>query len=163
MRIRPLAVRDRDGIHRILSRGDTFNQQEIQVALELVDEVLGRPSHPDYRIFCALLPSNSITGFICFGPVPLTDDSYDLYWIAVDRRYGKKGIGSRLITFMEDLVQEKSGRHIYVDTSSTPAYAAARSFYEKHGYRRVCVLKDFYRHGDHKVLFQKTICQRTNP
>ncbi len=155
MQIRPLAPPDRAAIERILRQGDTFNEMEIQVALELVDEVLRNPSHPDYFIYSAVLEPQTVAGFVCFGPVPLTDFSYDLYWIAVDRRHAKNGIGSRLMAFVEQAVREKSGEHIYVDTSSTQAYAAARGFYHKHGYRVACILEDFYRHGDHKVLFEK--------
>ncbi len=157
MLIRPLESHDRIAIGRILCQDGTFNEKEVQVALELVDEVLKLPLHPDYQIFSAVLPPDVIAGFICFGPVPLTDHCYDLYWIAVDSRYHKKGVGSRLLGIMEDVVREKSGRYIYVDTSSSSAYAAARSFYKKHGYRMVCVLDNFYRQGDHKVLFQKKI------
>jgi len=157
MLIRPLELKDRDAIARILCQGDTFTEKEIQVALELVDDVLKHPSHLDYHIYSAVLPPETVAGFICFGPVPLTDDSFDLYWIAVDNRQFKNGIGSRLVAFMEDIVRGKAGRQIYVDTSSTPPYAAARSFYEKYGYRIVCVLDDFYRHGDHKVQFQKKL------
>jgi len=157
MNIRPLFLPDRSEIHRIVCQGDTFNEAEILVAMELVDEVLKTPVHPDYRIYTAVFPPDVVAGFICYGPIPMTDYCYDLYWVAVDNRHSKKGIGSRLVEFMESNIQKENGRHIYVDTSSTPAYKAARAFYKKNGYRKVCLLKDFYREGDHKVLFKKEL------
>jgi len=33
----------------------------------------------------------------------------------------------------------------------------ASTFYEKHGYRVACLLEDFYRKGDHKVIFMKEV------
>lgn len=58
---------------------------------------------------------------------------------------------------MEDYVISREGRRIYIDTSSAPAFGAARSFYEKYGYRLVCVLEDFYRENDHKIIYMKEL------
>ena len=46
---------------------------------------------------------------------------------------------------------------VYVDTSSTHGYDRARSFYEKNGYTVACVLPDFYRAGDDRVIYRKTL------
>ena len=48
-------------------------------------------------------------------------------------------------------------RRIYVETSSTPPYEPARSLYEKRGYKKVCILMDFYREEDHKVTYMKEV------
>lgn len=157
MLIRPLVPQDKSKIHDILCQGDTFNQSEVQVALELVDEVLKNPAHPDYLIYSAVYPPEVFAGYICFGPIPMTAYCFDLYWIAVDRQFSKKGVGTRLVEFMEDAVRRDNGKHIYVDTASTPSYAPARSFYEKHGYRAVCTLDDFFKKGDHKIIFRKKL------
>jgi len=45
-----------------------------------------------------------------------------------------------------------------VETSSTPPYEPARSFYERYGYQTVGSLMDFYREGDHKMIFMKEVC-----
>jgi ribosomal protein S18 acetylase RimI-like enzyme len=87
----------------------------------------------------------------------MTDRCYDLYWIKVDEAASRKGVGGRLLEFMEEFVAREGARRIYVETSSTEPYQAARSFYEKHGYRIVCSLEDFYREGDHKMIFMKDI------
>ena len=157
MLIRPFVPQDRSNIHRTVCQGDTFNESEIQVAMELVDEVLNNPANPDYLIYTAVYPSEVFAGYICFGPIPMTAYGYDLYWIAVDSQFAKKGVGSRLVEFMEAAIRRNHGKHIYVDTSSTPAYAPARSFYQKHGYRPVCTLYDFFKYGDHKIIFRKEL------
>lgn len=157
MLIRPLNIEDRSKIHPILCQGDTFNEAEVQVAMELVDEVLKNPSNRDYLIYSAVYPAEAFAGYICFGPIPMTAYCYDLYWIAVDRQFSKKGVGSRLVEFMEAAIRRNNGKHIYVDTSSTLAYAPARAFYEKHGYRPVCTLNDFFKNGDHKIIFRKEL------
>jgi ribosomal protein S18 acetylase RimI-like enzyme len=157
MRIRPVTTHDRKGILRLLRQRGTFNQREIRVALEVIDEALDRPEKGDYHAFCACKGNGSLAGYICFGPVPMTDGCYDLYWIAVDEEFSRQGIAGKLSGFMEEFIIQKGARRIYVDTSSTPPYEPARSFYEKHGYRVACELKDFYRKGDHKIIFVKEV------
>lgn len=127
------------------------------MALELVDEVLKNPANRDYLIYSAVSPSEVFAGYICYGPIPMTAYCYDLYWIAVDRQFSKKGVGRRLVEFMEADIRQNNGKHIYVDTSSTPPYAPARAFYEKNGYRPVCTLNDFFKKGDHKIIFRKEL------
>ena len=127
------------------------------MALEVIDETLRRPERKDYYVFCSLDGSGSLEGYICFGPVPMTDNCYDLYWIAVDEKFSRKGVGEKLLGFMEEFVTRQKARRIYVETSSTLPYEPARSFYEKHGYQVVGVLKDFYREGNHKIIFMKEV------
>ena len=77
--------------------------------------------------------------------------------IVVDEEFSRKGVGGKLLAFMEEFIIKKGARRIYVDTSSTPPYEPARAFYEKHGYRLAGLLEDFYRKGDHKVIFMKEV------
>jgi ribosomal protein S18 acetylase RimI-like enzyme len=163
MVIRPLVWQDKDKIQQLLEQRGTFNKKEIEVAVELVDEALRFPEREEYHVACAIDPPDSLAGYICFGPIPMTDGCYDLYWIVVDKKYSRNGIGGRLIEFMEKDVINKRARRIYVDTSSASGYDAARSFYEKHGYRLVCVLKDFYRENDHKMIYVKELGHCLHP
>jgi len=160
MYVRPLIPHDREGIVRLLRHRGVFKEKEVQVALEVIDEILRQPERKDYHIFCTLDDNGTLAGYICFGPVPMTEGCYDLYWIAVDEKFARKGVGGKLIGFMEEFVIRKGARRIYVDSSSTPPSEAARSFYEKNGYHVVCVLNDFYRDGDHKMIFMKEVCER---
>lgn len=157
MVIRPLVPQDKDKIRLLIELRGTFNKNEIQIAMEVVGEALRHPEREEYHVFCAVDRTGSLVGFTCFGPIPMTDNCYDVYWIVVDEKFSRKGIGGRLLECMEAFVVRKKARRIYVDTSSTAAYAAARSFYEKCGYRVVCVLHDFYRKSDHKMIFMKEV------
>jgi len=155
MTIRAFLPRDREKLQRILRQRDTFTQEEIRVALELLDEASSHPEREEYWVFCAVDAGEEPVGYICFGPIPMTEAAYDLYWIAVEEGASRRGIGAGLVRFMEERVRQRGATQIYVDTSSTAPYDVARAFYEKSGYRVVCTLPDFYREGDHKVLFVK--------
>ena len=155
--IRPVSIADRESILAIIRQTGNFSTADIAVAEELIEETLNHSEKNDYRILCALERTDRVVGYICYGAIPLTQGCYDLYWIAVDSRHGRQGTGLLLLEAMErELVREK-GRRVYIDTSSTEPYAPARSFYEKNGFRQVCVLADFYQIGDHKVIYVKDL------
>jgi len=158
MEVRPLTFHDRGKIASLLRQRSVFTDEEIQVALDVIDEALNRPERKDYQVYGAFDTDRNLSGFICFGPIPMTEKCYDLYWIMVDEASSRQGVGGRLLGLMEKFVAREGARRIYVETSSTAPYQAARAFYEKHGYRLVCSLNDFYREGDHKMIFMKEVC-----
>jgi GNAT superfamily N-acetyltransferase len=153
--IRPIIEHDKEKLFYLLRQRGTFNEKEIEVAIEVIEDTLAFPEKNEYHTFCALEGNGDIAGFICFGPIPMTDGCYDLYWIAVDEKFSRNGVGKKLLEAMEDCVIKEKARRIYIDTSSTVPYTAARTFYETHGYRLACVLHDFYRSGDDKIIFMK--------
>ncbi len=157
MHIRPYSSHDRDRIRDILVGSQTFTDEEVAVALSVIDDAQKCPELDDYTVFCAQNERGDVVGYICFGPIPMTDRCYDLYWICVDRECKKTGIGTLLIGRMESDLKEKAARHIYIDTSSTQPYDDARFFYERHGYRVVSVSPDFYRDGDDKIVYVKKL------
>jgi ribosomal protein S18 acetylase RimI-like enzyme len=151
--IRPIVPEDREQLLRVVRLQTNFLQCEIDVAMEVIDETFN-PAE-DYKTLAAVEDDGAITGFISYGPIPLTERRYDLYWIAVDPAHGRNGIGSRLMAAMEEDLRQAGPGHIYIDTSSTQGYAKARAFYEKNGFHAAVRLEDFYRDGDHRILYLK--------
>ncbi|MFA7348373.1 MAG: GNAT family N-acetyltransferase [Desulfurivibrionaceae bacterium] len=154
--IRPIAAEDRAQLLRLVERQDNFNSQEVAVAIEVIDDTLD-PAKNDYSILVAVAEGQGVAGFVCYGEIPMTDRRFDLYWIAVDPDLGRQGVGKQLLARMEEELAGQGGGIVYVDTSSTPGYDRARSFYEKNGYQVACVLTDFYRAGDDRVIYRKTL------
>jgi ribosomal protein S18 acetylase RimI-like enzyme len=101
--IRKLIQSDRDKIQRILTDTKHFNDDEIKVAIELIDVYLNDEKQTDYIIYVYESDdTNETAGYICYGKRPLTDWTYDLYWIAVDPNIHGKGLGSGLVKHMEE-------------------------------------------------------------
>ncbi|MBS7646206.1 GNAT family N-acetyltransferase [Candidatus Bathyarchaeota archaeon] len=96
-----------------------------------------------------------VAGYLCFGPTPLTDGVFDIYWIAVDPEFQGRGIGRRLISHIEEYARRRGGRKIMVETSSRREYGPARSLYEGMGYREMARIPDFYSPGDAKIIYEK--------
>jgi len=155
--IRIITPPDREGILRLLRAARVFRDDELPVAAELVDTFLERGPASGYEAYCRDVGTIRPAGFICFGPVPLTERSFDLYWLAVDPRAGRRGLGTELVKYSETAVAHRGGGSLYIETSSTPLYKTARTFYEKRGFVREALLRDFYRPGDHKIIFVKRI------
>ena len=154
--VRPIIATDKEKLFHLLRQRGTFNETEIEVAIEVIEDTLASPEK-EYYTYCAVESNGDIAGFICFGPIPMTDGCYDLYWIAVDKKFSRNGYGKKLLETMENYLIKEKARHIYIDTSSTAPYTAARIFYENHGFRLVATLHDFYRPGDDKLIFMKKI------
>lgn len=98
---------------------------------------------------------NAPLGLICYGRRPLTRWSWDLYWLLVDPRVQRQGIGTALLRVMEEHVKQEGGRWILVETATAPAYAPARRFYERHGFRLLAVVEDFYDEGEGLAVYLK--------
>ena len=81
--IRNLVEKDRKKIEKILVDTNNFNDEEIRVAMELIDIYLNDKGQKDYEIFVDE-EDNELKGYVCVGPRPLTVGTYDLYWIAVN-------------------------------------------------------------------------------
>ena len=147
---------DRDPIEAILRSSGAFREEEILVGLELVDESLAPRPDTDYQWVVAESDSRMV-GFACFGPVPMTVGTFDLYWIAVDNEARGSGVAILLDQGVEDEVRRLGGRWVLAETSSTEPYAAARRFYAKRGYTLVERIPDFYRDGDDRLTFGKRL------
>jgi ribosomal protein S18 acetylase RimI-like enzyme len=163
MRIRKLAPPDRDGIAAVVGSDGTFTSEEVAVAMELVDGAIARPGG-DYRIFVALSDrvddGESIDGYVCYGPTPMTRGTFDLYWIATHQRARGRGIASRLVETMEHELRGLGGRVVRIETSQLDEYEAARSFYARLAYQEVGRIRDFYKPGDDLVILAKRLAPR---
>jgi ribosomal protein S18 acetylase RimI-like enzyme len=156
LKIRPVSVLDRAALLQILKNTPEFKPPEIIVAKEVIDDCLRDDNNSGYFILVAE-DNREVVGYICYGPTPLTDGTWDIYWEAVARDRRGQGIGGRLIRAAESEIQKSQVRLILIETSSTPAYKQTRQFYNKHGYSEIARVPDFYEPGDDKLIFQKKI------
>jgi len=154
VRWRDLAPADRGPIERILRATGAFEEPEIDVALELVDA----PADSGYRFVVADV-GGEVAGYACFGATPCTVGTWDLYWIAVDKRLQGGGLGRALLAAVEDAVRSEDGRLLVIETASKPSYAATRAFYDRCGLELAARVKDFYARGDDKLVY----CRRFDP
>jgi ribosomal protein S18 acetylase RimI-like enzyme len=143
----------------LLSKSGYFRQEEVDIALELIDSFLHDPDQKDYDICTGLDEQGKAVGFVCLGPVPLTVGTFDLYWIAVEASGHRRGVGTALLAYAEGIVRSRGGRLLVAETSSQPSYERARAFYRKHRFLEVARIRDYYTPGDDMVVFGKYFSQ----
>ncbi len=154
---------DVEAVRRIVGSSGFFSPEESALAVELVRERLARGQASGY-LFLFAEPSGGGApggagplGYSCFGPIPCTQASFDLYWIAVHRDARGGGLGRLLLSASEERIRELRGLRVYAETSSREQYAPTRAFYEHLGYRREATLEDFYAPGEGKVVYVKVL------
>lgn len=165
-RIRPLVPDDRDGVVRILENAGNFTAAEVATALELIDEWLEDGEESGYLTYVLDTvgeESVGVLGYVCFGPTPLTESTYDIYWIAVDKSKHRGGVGKRLLKFVEEETGRRGGRLLLIETSSQETYGGTILFYERTGYELVGRVRDYYRVGDDKLIFAKRLVPGERP
>jgi ribosomal protein S18 acetylase RimI-like enzyme len=158
-RIRQIEPPDRWRIEEIVISSGAFNREEIATALELVDEALDKGEESGYiaRVLEVGREHRSVQGYVCYGPTPLTQGVYDLYWIVIDPAVQGKGFGRLLIEYVEEDIGKRRGRMLLIETSSQESYGATLRFYQKAGYEIAARIKNFYRIGDDKLVFLKEL------
>ena len=143
-------------VQDLLSATGFFHPDEINMAVELIEENLARGTSSGYA-FVFFEKHSRLIGYTCFGPIPCTQSGYDIYWIAVHPDFQGQNHRRELMAETERLIAQTGGRQIYVDTSGRPQYEPTRRFYERCGYEPAAALPDFYGPQDGKVIFQKTL------
>ena len=154
IKIRPIRLKDKPSLIKILQDTPEFKPSEVAVAEEVIDSCLKDPASSGYNILIAE-DGSGIAGYICYGPTPMTDGTWDLYWETVAQKRRGQGIGSALLKAAEEEIRKAKGRLALIETSSTPAYEKTLHYHLKQGYEIIARIPDFYSHGDDKIILQK--------
>lgn len=153
--IRPMARADKAPVMDLIRATAMFTPAETAVAEELIDIYLDQPEQKDYRIAVVEDEAGRAVGYMTWGPTPLAEDAYDLYWMAVSPAEQGRGHGKALVRWLEDEVRRRKGRLLIIETSSQPKYQPTRQFYVGLEYKEVARIPDFYKPGDDRVIYTK--------
>ncbi|MCA1755900.1 MAG: GNAT family N-acetyltransferase [Bacteroidales bacterium] len=143
-------------VREIVTSTNFFRIDEIDIAVELVEEHMTTGAASGYHFIFAEL-AGEVAAYCCFGPVPCSLVSYDIYWIATRSGIQGKGIGTSLLSKAEEAITSLGGQSVFLETSSKDLYEPTRKFYLRNGYTVEAVLEDFYDAGDDKVILRKRL------
>jgi ribosomal protein S18 acetylase RimI-like enzyme len=155
MPIRKFEKEDIKPLEEIVRATGVFREEEIQVAVELMDIAATDKDQQDYVLYSYVDETGTLLGYYCVGPTPMTQNTFDLYWIAVHPRVHKKRIGHELLEHCEAQVKTMGGKLLVVETSSQPKYEPTRRFYVRHDYTETARIKDYYAQDDDLVIYSK--------
>ena len=154
--IRPTQPADTPALLALTAATGVFKPHEV----EALDEVLSdyhATNHTAGHVSVTDERHGKIVGYAYYAPAAMTDRSWYLYWIAVDKTIQAKGVGGDLLRHAEDDARRHGARVFFIETSSLPNYELTRGFYLKHGYEVTGQLRDYYADGDDMVVFRKRL------
>ena len=127
-------ARDRQGILGATVDVGVFNHTDLETVEELLDTYLKQPEGGEYTFIVARDAQGNVLGFTCYGPTPLTEGTFDMYWLAVTKAAQGQGLGTALFLAAEEAIRSLGGRLIVLETSGTAEYEPARKMYERLGW-----------------------------
>jgi ribosomal protein S18 acetylase RimI-like enzyme len=152
-----MAQADRAVLADLIVSVKNFNPAEVDCALELIDIYLQNNNQSDYQVAVAEDAASRVQAYACWGPVPLTKGTFDLYWIATHPDGRGRGFGGALIAYIESHVMENGGRLLVAETSAKPSYAKTIEFYRRLNFEETSRIRDFYDVGDDRLIFVKRL------
>ena len=154
--LRPIVPADTNPLVELAAGTEFFKPAELVALREVFDDYFDENRALGHRSFVWAEGERPL-GFVYFAPVPMTEGTWSLYWIAVAKDQQGRGLGRQFLEFVEGDVREHDGRLLLIDTSSIDRYEPTREFYKNRGYSIAAHIPDFYADGDGLVVFSKRL------
>jgi GNAT superfamily N-acetyltransferase len=152
--IRPSVPAETEVLVAIATGTKVFKPHELVALREVFDEYYQGNEKFGHQAITYEKAGQPI-GFAYYAPAAMTDRTWYLYWIAVNKEIQARGVGAALLHHVEHAIRAANGRLLLIETSSLPNYDLTRKFYLKQGYEQHVILRDFYADGDDMVVFRK--------
>jgi ribosomal-protein-alanine N-acetyltransferase len=94
-------------------------------------------------------------GLLAFGIMSYRDDAAHLLLFAVRESHRRRGVGSLLLRWLEDVARTAGIERIHVECRRTNL--AARNFYGEHGYHEFVISKGYYGGVEDAIRFEKLL------
>ena len=143
---------DINGLKEVLDSSELFPSEFLD---DMIFEYLNNPESEE--IWFTSLQENKIVGLGYCTPEKLTEGTYNLLAIAVRKEIQGKGVGRKMMDYIEQLLKERTKRVLIAETSSDSQYTLTREFYEKLNYRKEATIQDFWKEGEDKIIYWKKL------
>lgn len=150
--IRKAIPQDLPALKSVLDSSELFPSEMLD---EMIANFFNDENSSDF--WFTTVQNNTPISIAYCAPEQMTEGTFNLYAIAVDKKHQGKGIGSEMMRFIEDRLQKNNERILLVETSGTADFELTRNFYQKIGYKQQAVIPEFYAKGDDKVVFWKKL------
>jgi ribosomal protein S18 acetylase RimI-like enzyme len=151
-KIKAVTKSDIDGLKKVVDSSELFPSEYLD---EMISDYFNNPETQD--IWFTYIDNDQQVAIGYCVPEKLTDGTYNLLAIGVSQDAQRTGIASQMMNYIEQLLKQKDGRILIVETSSDDAQIGARNFYKKIGYTQAAVIKDFWKDGEDKIVFWKKL------
>jgi ribosomal protein S18 acetylase RimI-like enzyme len=151
-KIKAVTKSDIDGLKKVVDSSELFPSEYLG---EMISDYFNNPATQD--LWFTYMDNDKQLAIGYCVPEKLTDGTYNLLAIGVSQDAQRNGIASQMMNYIEQLLKQKDGRILIVETSSDDAQIGARNFYNKIGYTQAAVIKDFWKDGEDKIVFWKKL------
>src|SRR5687768_9639760 len=113
MRIRSPLPSDREALTALIdppSNASPFRPDEVVCAIELLEAVLDPPEGNTYEALILVDEQDGPLCYACFGHTPMTEATFDLYWMVTAAAARGQGHGRRLLQALEDQLRGRGAR-----------------------------------------------------
>lgn len=152
----PLAPDHTEELIAMAAATGFFKDHEVQALREVLDDFHKENHEYDHQA-ALLTDKNQTLGFVYYAPAPMTEGTWQLWWIVVRNDLQGQGLGGLLLDKVENHARELGGRVMFIETSSQEKYESTRKFYLKYKYVLEARMRDFYAAGDDMVVFRKPL------
>ncbi len=159
--IQPSSAEEQRAIHNLVLQSGIFTQSDADCVQEMFAETWKQVREDNYH-WLSCWYQGALVGFTCFGREPLTEATWDLFWICVLPSVRRQGVGSALLQAALAHASALGGRLMVIYTSSAPAYLPAHRLYESQGFKRVAVVPDYYRDNEDLHIYWRRLNSSTD-
>lgn len=156
--IRPTILDDTAALIALADATGLFPADGLASLRQLLTDSVGQTGDTDP--FWLTDDEDGPVGVAYCEPERLADGTWNLQLIAIHPHHQGQGRGMSLLHAVEEVLQQRQGRLLLVETSSLPELAGTRIFYHKGGFEEEARIRDFYAQGDDKVVFRKVLAAR---
>ena len=150
--IRPVVLNDIDDLKIVIDSSELFPSEYLE---DMISDYFNNSDSEE--IWFTYVENNKPVAIGYCVPEKLTEGTYNLLAIGVGSANQRTGIASEMMLYIEQYLKTKGARILIVETSSDDAQAGARNFYQKIGYTREAVIRDFWKEGEDKIVFWKKL------
>jgi len=150
--IRKVVKQDGAALKEVLNSIELFPAEMLD---DMISDYFNNPESQDIW-FTATQNDQPIAIGYC-APEKLTEGTYNLFAIGVRNDIQGKGIGRKMMAYLEDQLKQNGNRILIVETSGTDDFKLTRKFYENLNYTKEAVIRDFWANGDDKVIYWKKL------
>ncbi|NJN78550.1 MAG: GNAT family N-acetyltransferase [Saprospiraceae bacterium] len=148
--IRPIRLEDVEQLKAVLDTIDLFPSVYLD---EMISDYFNNSETEDIWF---TVVNNEIPIAIAYcTPEKFTEGTYNLLAIGVKKDNQNKGIGGKMMDYLEDVLRQAGHRILIVETSSN--LELTKAFYHKCNYTQEAIIRDFWAKGDDKVIFWKRL------
>lgn len=153
--LRPVTEADTPALLALTAGTGFFKPLEVETLAEVLAEYHEQYAARGHRCFVWEDDAGRIIGFVYHAEEEMTERTWCLWWIVVAADLQGRGLGTKLLAFVENDVRSLGARLLVVETADTAHYEPTRRFYLKHSYTIAAHIPDYYAENDGQVIFLK--------